>query len=129
MPLPFSIKEKVTVEKTIFSMLLPLLYQRKSKQRKRKENLKENKTDPTSENETATTFLVLEYSSIKFSMIFSSQNILNVIKYKGIIYIIIYGKKIPATIYTHILYTQGLKYAIDMGEVWISVKRDFYIIA
>ena len=75
MPLPFSIKEKVTIEKTILPMLLPLLYQRKSKQRKRKENLKENKTDPTSENETATTFLVLEYSSIKFSMIFSSLNI------------------------------------------------------
>jgi len=60
-------------------MLLLLLYQRKKlrqismllsfsiKEKESKENrkiLKENKTDLTSENETATTFLVLEYSSI-----------------------------------------------------------------
>jgi hypothetical protein len=58
----FSSLSKKKVRQIIYASYL--LYQRKSKQRKRKEKLKENKTDLTRENKTATTFLVLEYRGI-----------------------------------------------------------------
>jgi hypothetical protein len=56
------------------------------------------------ETSIATTFLVLEYRGIKFSMIFDLPKCAYFVSTQGILYIIILSKKLLVIIHTYIIY-------------------------